>query len=322
MPRPARQCLRTFLRDLGVLRRQEGLRCRRLRRLHGLARRRAGAFLPDAGFPRRRTRGHHHRGARPGRQAASDAAGLPRRAGLPMRLLRRRHDHDRRLARRGAEADLPRARSRAISAAAPAIARSPTRSTASPRSRRMSPARPAAPACPTPSPGIDRHRQGALHHGCRHGGPAAPQGAALASRACAASWRSTASKAMAVPGRGRGLHLGGCPAPALQHGDARGSSGRSRRHLHPRQRGALRRPARRRRRGRDRGRRRTPACRLLEVELRDPARRVRSGRRHGARRTRPARQGRRGERQHLCRDPWRDRQRRGRLCGGRRRARA
>ena len=64
-------------------------------------------------------------------------------------------------------------------------------------------------------------------------------------------------------GRGRGLHLGGRAAPALQHGDPRGPPGRSRRHLHARQRGALRRPARRRGGRRDRGRRRNglPAAR-------------------------------------------------------------
>ena len=43
-------------------------------------------------------------------------------------------------------------------------------------------------------------------------------------------------KALRRAGRGRGLHLGGRAAPALQHGDPRGPSGRSRRHLHAGQR--------------------------------------------------------------------------------------
>ena len=46
------------------LRRQERLRRGRLRRLHGLARRHARAFLPDAGVSRRRAGGHDHRRAR------------------------------------------------------------------------------------------------------------------------------------------------------------------------------------------------------------------------------------------------------------------
>ena len=68
-------------------------------------------------------------------------------------------------------------------------------------------------------------------------------------------------------GRGRGLHLGGRAAPALQHRDARGSPRRPRRHLHPRQRRALRRPARRRGGGRDRGRRGS-GCRRSTVDTR------------------------------------------------------
>ena len=172
---------------------------------------------------------------------------------------------------------------------------------------------------PNPFARGDRHRQGALHHGRRHGGAAAHQGAALAPRACAHP-RDRPRQGDGRAGRGRGLHLGGRAAPALQHGDARGPPGRSGRHLHPRQRGALRRPARRRGRRRDRGRRREglPAARR---QLRDPARGLRSGRRHGAGCADPARQGRRAERQHLRRHPRRGRQRGGRFRGRRRRAR-
>ena len=59
-------------------------------------RRRAGAQLPDPGVPRRGPRGHHDRRAWPATSgAAPDAAGVPRRAGLPVRVLHRRHGHDR-----------------------------------------------------------------------------------------------------------------------------------------------------------------------------------------------------------------------------------
>ena len=87
-----------------LVRRQERLRLRRLRRLHRASRRRARALLPDAGPARARARGDHHRGAGGARRAAPDAAGLPRRAGIPVRLLHGRHGDDLGLPRPGAAA--------------------------------------------------------------------------------------------------------------------------------------------------------------------------------------------------------------------------
>ena len=78
----------------GLARRQEGLRRRRLRRMHSLARRRPGAQLHHARVPRRRSRGHHDRGARHTREPAPAAATVPRRPRLPVRVLHRGHDHD------------------------------------------------------------------------------------------------------------------------------------------------------------------------------------------------------------------------------------
>ena len=169
-----------------------------------------------------------HRGLAQRRRLHPDAAGLPRRAGVPVRLLRRRHDHDRRRARRGRSEQTCRMRSRAISAAAPATARSPMRSHGIAdveediagqacgaslrqpvRARRSSPARPAT-------------RWTSRWRGC------------CTSRCCArrtrmrASWRIDRERGARRAGRRRGLHLGGRAAPALQHRDARGPPGRSR----------------------------------------------------------------------------------------------
>ena len=121
-------------------------------------------------------------------------------------------------------------------------------------------------------------------------GPAAPQGAALAARPCAHHGRSTRARrspcrAWSRSSPGRTCRAGSTPPPA------RRLPRRSRRHLHARQRRALRRPAPGRRGRRDRGRRRgrLPRCRS---RLRDPARRVRSRGGDGARRPAAARQGR------------------------------
>src|SRR5712671_7039329 len=66
------------------------LRPRPMRRLHGADRRQAGALVRDAGVRGKGIR-YHHRGAGHARQAASAAARVHRRAGLPVRLLRQRH---------------------------------------------------------------------------------------------------------------------------------------------------------------------------------------------------------------------------------------
>ena len=258
-----------------LVRRQEGLRRRRLRRLHGLARRHAGPQLPHArpSAPRA-AQVTTHRGAGPGRRAAPDAAGVPRRPGVPVRLLHGRHDHDGgQPHRRGSAQDLPRAlkgnlcrctgyhaiedaihgvRSRRGGRRRPGLRRQPRQSRSAERS---SPARPAT-------------RSTSRWRGC------------CTSRSCArrtptpASSRIDKDEALAVPGVHRGLHLGGRAAPALHARPATRTTRRSRRHLHARQRRPLRRPAGRRRRRRDRGRRggRLPAAR---GRVRGPAGRLR-----------------------------------------------
>ena len=225
-----------------LLRRQERVRPGRLRRLHGLARRRALPFLPRARLSRRRARDHHHRGARARRQAAPDAAGLSRCAGLSMRLLRRRHDHDR--------GDLRQDRARGSAAYAEGQS--------------------------LPLHRLSQHRRCAARRRQCRGGVAGDE-------ACGRSLRNPFAESIVtgkarytldVPAEGalhlkvlrsphahariksikrdkahgrarrrRRVHLGGRAAQALLHGDARGSSGRSGRHLHPRQCRALRRPA-------------------------------------------------------------------------------
>ena len=67
-----RTLLSDFIRDAGLTGTKVGCEQRRLRRVHGAARRRAGALLPDARRPGRRLRRAHDRGAR-----ARPAAGSP-----------------------------------------------------------------------------------------------------------------------------------------------------------------------------------------------------------------------------------------------------
>ena len=98
----AGQCLRTFLARARAFRCQEGVRRRRLRRLHRPDRWRAGAFLPDPCLPRRWPRSHHHRRPCARWRNASDAAGVSRCAGVSVRFLHRGHDSHLRVAESGA----------------------------------------------------------------------------------------------------------------------------------------------------------------------------------------------------------------------------
>ena len=107
----------------GLVRRQEGLRRRRLRRVHGARRRGAGAQLLCPRRPRRRPRRSPRSRASPRRGERTRCSRVPGRAGVPVRLLHRRDDHDGGGADRRQRADLPRAL-RATSAAAPATGRS------------------------------------------------------------------------------------------------------------------------------------------------------------------------------------------------------
>ena len=90
---------------------------------------------------------------------ASDAAGLPRRAGVPVRLLRRRHDHDRRRARCGA-ARRSAARAQGQSLPLHGLSRpSPTRCTASAGWRRTWPAHACGASLRNPVRRSDRDRR-------------------------------------------------------------------------------------------------------------------------------------------------------------------
>ena len=153
-------------------------------------------------LPRRGPQDHHHRGPRPGRQAASDAAGLPRRPGLPVRLLRRRHDHD-----RGVSAFDEAQRATCRTALKGNLCRctgyrsidDALHGEQQHRGRRRRPGA-AAPACPTPSPTPILTGNARYTMDVAIGGHAAPQGAALAACPCAHHGASTASRRCAVPG--------------------------------------------------------------------------------------------------------------------------
>ena len=78
----ARKTLADFLReDCALTGTHLGLRARRLRRVHGAARRRGRALVPAVRGAGRRRRGHDGRGPRRGRRRALDRAGrVPRRS--------------------------------------------------------------------------------------------------------------------------------------------------------------------------------------------------------------------------------------------------
>ena len=103
-----------------------------------------------------------------------------------------------------------------------------------------------------PAQRADRHRQRPLHDGRRDGGDASPQGRPLAARARTHQGHPQGEGARRAGGP-RGFHLGRRPEAALHDGLSRRLPRRSRRHLHARQRRAVRRPAGRRRGRRNRG---------------------------------------------------------------------
>ena len=193
-PRPG-QCLRTFLREPWLVWSEKRVRRRGLRRLHGLARRQAGPQLPRSRIPGRGPRGHHAPGARLRRQAPSDAAGVSRRPGVPVRLLHRRHDHDVGEPLRGGEegSSLP-------SQGEPLPLHRLSRDRGcDPRHRvpssRTGPATPAAPASPTPwpsrsSPATPVTRWTSRWRGCFTSRSSAPRTRTRASRPSARTRRS------------------------------------------------------------------------------------------------------------------------------------
>ena len=135
--RAAQDAARCAAREFPAQRRPCRLRARRLRRLHRAARWRAGALLPDVRGAGRRLRDHHHRRAFAGAGRTQRDAGRVLRNPRPaMRLLHAGHDPRRacaaahNAARRRAR--ISSRRSRAISAAAPATARSSKRCSSPP----------------------------------------------------------------------------------------------------------------------------------------------------------------------------------------------
>src|ERR1700735_302771 len=81
---------------VGLVWSEKGVRRRRLRRLHGLARRQANPQLPFSCPEDWWSFGDNHRGSGAKRTIAPDASAVSRSARISVRLLYRRHDHDRR----------------------------------------------------------------------------------------------------------------------------------------------------------------------------------------------------------------------------------
>ena len=120
---PATPLLYVLSDDLALQRTEVRLRPRPVRRLHGDRSWTRGSIVRDAGRHARRRRDHHARGSRDGRPAASDSAGVHRRAGGAVRLLPQRRDPHRqglprRRTRRPATREIQQAMSTACCAAA------------------------------------------------------------------------------------------------------------------------------------------------------------------------------------------------------------
>ena len=152
------------------------LRARHLRRLHGAARRRAGARLLDVRRAGRRLRDHHHRGGRAGAGRAQHRAGCVLRDPWPaMRVLHARHDpHRGSFAAPHSQSDPRRHRQRDLgqsSAAAPATVRSSKRSRSPPSASPDPTCR--APRCREPA----RERAGETSSSWRRRGACARIGA-------------------------------------------------------------------------------------------------------------------------------------------------
>ena len=207
------------------LRRQEGLRRRRLRGVHRLGGRQTGAFLSDAGVPRVGTACHDHPGPRIQRRIASRAAGVSRCPSVPVRLLRCRHDHDHCGAQRGATR---RSRARAEGQSVPLhwLPRYRGRDPRHPFRRRGRAREGVRRELAQSVRRGDRHWARALHDGSGRREFGSPESTALATRACPHPQHRSQSGAC-YSGRRRGVHLGGRAAQALQHGDARGPPRRS-----------------------------------------------------------------------------------------------